>query len=290
MSNSCITKRKLGGDKGRSPTKNVGQQQQAMLVMQQGINMRGSIGSLSRDEDELDMNEDDGDGEEDDGGDDSAIKGEELNYYHLDVPIGVREYQLQHILDCHFYPAGNGACKPPIRSKRHQYDNKKLARVFPNSTERKNWHVKFTKLIDEYLLRLVEKNPELKQVPMVNLPMCIVDLRACIGIENINWFYETLFSWSLTYTHMSRFLAGEEAIPKMQYLRCIHLIGHQKHFEYIRLADIVFLPDKPVSKLRNSPKKKIRGNDILEGFAIVAGGVIQLMPVVSESEADEVTD
>ncbi|RPB19648.1 hypothetical protein L211DRAFT_853030 [Terfezia boudieri ATCC MYA-4762] len=114
MSNSRVTKRKSGGDKGRSPTKNVGQQQQAMLAMQQGINMRGSIGSPamgskhlnhlgagrennimsafymgssspSRDEDELDMDEDDGDGEEDDGGDDSAIKGEELNYYRLDV-------------------------------------------------------------------------------------------------------------------------------------------------------------------------------------------------------------
>ncbi|RPB18062.1 hypothetical protein L211DRAFT_854517 [Terfezia boudieri ATCC MYA-4762] len=173
---------------------------------------------------------------------------------------------------------------------------------------RKNWHAKFAKLIDECLLRLVEKNPELKQVPMANLPLVyaqyykyetmytmlgqvqyIVDLRACIGIENINWFYETLFSWSLTYAHISRFLAEEQAIPRTEYLRCIRLIGHQKHFEYIRLADIIFLPDKPVSKLRNSPKKKIRGNNVLEGFAIVAGGVIQSTPVVSESEADEET-
>ncbi|RPB18285.1 hypothetical protein L211DRAFT_854262 [Terfezia boudieri ATCC MYA-4762] len=321
MSNSRVTKRKSGRDKGRSPTKNVGQQQQAMLAMQQGINIRGSIGSPamsskhlnhlgagrennimsafhmgsslpSCDEDELDMDEDDGDGEEDNGGDDSVIKGKELNYYRLDVPIGVQEHQLQHILDYHFYPAGNGASKPPIRQKRCWYDNKKLARVFPNGTEvfnclmrnsrkrfaryffimdrdcvelidrsanvpggvdrnsdafheayakvtewRKNWHAKFTKLIDECLLRLVEKNPELKQVPMANLPLvytqyykyetmyamlgqvqCIIDLRACMGIENINWFYKTLFSWSLTYAHMSRFLAEEEAIPRTEYL------------------------------------------------------------------------
>ncbi|KAF8432283.1 hypothetical protein BGX38DRAFT_1292252 [Terfezia claveryi] len=361
-----------------------------MLAMQQGINMRGGMGSSPigskhmnhlggrqnnsmssfnigrssppRQEDELGYNdEDDMDGnedEDDDGGDGFTIKGEELNYFRLNVPCGISEQQLQHIVDCHFYPAGNGGCKPPNRPKRRRYDNTKLERVFQNGSEvfnslmrnsrkhfaryffikdqdvvelidrstnvmggvdrnsdgfheayskvtewRKNWHAKFAKVVDECLLALVEKHPELKDVPKPDLPLayarfykyetmyamlgqvqCIVDLRACMGIENIKWFYETLFSWSLTYAHMSRFLAGEEGISRGEYLRRIRLIGHQKEFEHIRLTDIVFLPDKPVSKLRNTPKKKVRGNDVLEGFAVVAGGAILSNPIVEPNQ------
>lgn len=156
---------------------------------------------------------------------------------------------------------------------------------------------------------LIEKYPDLKEVPIADLPVtyakyykyetmysmlgqvqCIVDLRACMGIKNVNWFYETLFSWSLTYAHMSRFTTGEEAISRGEYLRRIRLIGHQKHFEHITLSEIVFLPDKPVSKLRNAPKKKQRGNDVLQGFAIVAGGELQSAPGTPTGRRKEVND
>ncbi|KAF8424985.1 hypothetical protein BGX38DRAFT_1279318 [Terfezia claveryi] len=277
------------------------------------------------DEDDMDGNED----EDNNRGDGFTIKGEKLNYFRLN-----------HIVDCHFYPAGNGGCKPPNHPKCRQYDNSKLERVFQNRSEvfnslmqnsrkhfaryffikdqdvvdlidystnvigrvdrnsdgfheayskvtewRKNWHAKFVKVVDECLLVLVEKHPKLKDVPKPDLPLayarfykyetmyaileqvqCIVDLRACMGIENI------------------KFLAGEEGISRGEYLRRIRLIGHQKEFEHIRLTDIVFLPDKPVSKLRNAPKKKVRGNDVLEGFVVVAGGAILSNPIVEPNQ------
>lgn len=101
---------------------------------------------------------------------------------------------------------------------------------------------------------------------------CIIDLRACMAIEKLNLFYETVFSWALTYAHKAKFSTGDEAIPRAEFLRRLRLISCQPVFKEIKIDDLLLLPDKPVAKLRKPPRKKVRYDDILDDFTVIAKG------------------
>lgn len=170
---------------------------------------------------------------------------------------------------------------------------------------RKNWHAKFAKVVDGMLETLTSKHPDLKEMLPEELPeayakffsfetmytvlgqvQCIVDLRACMLVTELNWFYESLFSWSLTYAHMTRFGTGTALLSRTEYLRRLRLIGHQKQFDCIADDAIIFLPEKPVPKLRNTPLKKGNSDDVLEGFSVLGGGTRRQLGTISEIEGE----
>lgn len=104
---------------------------------------------------------------------------------------------------------------------------------------------------------------------------CLIDLRACMAKPNLNVFYESLFSWALTFAHQCKFNTGANAITRHEYLRKLRIIASQVAFRDIKIEDLMYLPDRPVAKLRKPSKKKVRYDDKLDEFALVGGGTIQ---------------